>query len=432
MGRLIPALCLEVIPGDKFRISTEILARFAALIAPVMHRVDVTQHFYFVPNRILWNNWEKWITGQYEVDAPYFNTTYITHGSIGDYLGLPTETIQTALSVSAFPTAAYLKIYDEYYRDQNLIAEKFTELTDGHNLAYAARTNWYPLKRAWEHDYFTSALPWQQKGDAALIPLNESPIEVEYNAASQSTFWKQKGTDSKVGAADFYVLSRASNQGESAFPPNTGIQISYDPNGTLEIPPAGSDINSLRRAFRLQEWLEKNARGGTRYIEHIREHFGVISSDARLQRPEYIGGAKSNMVISEVLSTTETTNVPVGQTAGHGIAVSGSDDIYYEAEEHGYIISILNVQPRTAYQQGIPRKFSRKTNLDYAWPTFAELGEQEVYTKELYCNIPDQEEIFGYMPRYSEYKIENSRVAGDFKTSLSYWHLGRILIISQF
>jgi len=178
----------------------------------------------------------------------------------------------------------------------------------------------------------------------------------------------------------------------------------------------------------LQEWLERNARGGTRYVESILSHFGVKSSDARLQRPEFIGSSKQNMIISEVLSTAENTeaNVPVGQMAGHGISVGGGNNFSYRCEEHGIIIGIMSVRPKTAYQQGIHKSFLRLDHLDYAFPTFANIGEQEVLVREVYAASPTPAEIFGYVPRYADYKFLNSRVAGEFKTTLAYWHLGRI------
>jgi hypothetical protein len=210
----------------------------------------------------------------------------------------------------------------------------------------------------------------------------------------------------------------------------TNSPINIDNSGSMvaktsELTAEAADINSLRRAFRLQEWLERNARGGTRYIESILAHFGVRSSDARLQRPEYLGGSKGKMVISEVLSTAETT-LPVGNMAGHGISVSGGNQFQYNVEEHGWIIGLISVTPDTAYQQGLHRSLNKFDRLDYFWPTFANIGEQEVKAKELYGDAVNGGDTFGYVPRYAEYKYLNSRVAGEMKTSLDYWHLGRI------
>jgi hypothetical protein len=192
----------------------------------------------------------------------------------------------------------------------------------------------------------------------------------------------------------------------------------------MEVQP--TTINELRRAFRLQEWLEKNARGGTRYIENILAHFGVKSSDSRLQRPEYITGVKSPVVVSEVLQTGQSDTTPQGNMAGHGISVTSGRTGSYYCEEHGYIIGIMSVMPKTAYQQGIPKTFLKNDPLDYFWPSFAHIGEQEVQVQELYAYTSNKENTFGYVPRYAEYKYMPSRVAGDFRTTLDYWHLGRI------
>jgi len=193
----------------------------------------------------------------------------------------------------------------------------------------------------------------------------------------------------------------------------------------LELEP--TTINDLRRAFKLQEWLERNARGGTRYIENILSHFGVKSSDSRLQRPEYITGVKNPIVISEVLNTTgQDGGLPQGNMAGHGISVSSGYNGQYSVEEHGYIIGIMSIIPKTVYQQGIPRTFLKTDPLEYFWPTFANIGEQAVQNQEIYAYTTDAENTFGYVPRYAEYKYMPSRVAGDFRTTLNYWHLGRI------
>lgn len=439
MGELVPTCVMECLPGDKFNINVENMLRFAPLISPVMHKVRVTTHYFFVPNRILWPEWEKWITGESDVEAPYIRIQQggdleeAEIGSVADYIGIPTGPVGASteyLDVSALPFAAYLKIYDEYYRDQNLIAEAFEPLVPGNNTLVGAMLDLFggtPYRRAWQHDYFTAALPFAQKGDAVQVPLtgqDNIPVELQPNTGVARWVSADDGTPAVAGnptlATGGYL--RGGNADE----------INYDPSNTLtvDVQAGATDINTLRRAFRLQEWLERNARGGTRYIENILAHFGVRSSDSRLQRPEYIGGSKQNMVISEVLATAETTaaGVSVGTMAGHGISVGGGNNFNFRAEEHGFIIGIINVQPDTAYQQGLHRSFSRFDKLDYAWPTFANLGEQEILNKELYVNTTNAVKAgtFGYIPRYSEYKYMNSRVAGEMRDSLDFWHLGRI------
>lgn len=434
MGELVPIHVNEVLPGDKFHINTENLLRFAPLISPVMHRVRVTTHFFFVPNRILWPEFQKWITGDSEVEHPYVNVNAGLPGTLGDYMGIPTETFGQPQKINPLPFAAYAKIYDEYYRDQNLqTTEFFEELVPGNNSsAYGSKINGDLKRRAWMHDYFTSCLPWAQKGDSVVLPLvdqNSVPVEVikdDNPGIIRSTNGGDPSApgDVVVTTGPVPLLSSMAVGTDKAF---------YDPNGTLgvDIQADAVDINTVRRAFRLQEWLEKNARAGTRYVENILAHFGVRSSDARLQRPELIGTSRQNMVISEVLSTAqsdndpETANVPVGQMAGHGISVGGGKGFNYHAEEHGFIIGIMSVTPDTAYSQGIHRMFQRFDRFDYAWPLFANIGEQPVKTVELYAAADEPEATFGYIPRYSEYKFRNSMITGEMRDSLAFWHLGR-------
>lgn len=435
MGEIIPTNVLECLPGDRVQIRPSNFLRFAPLISPVMHKVRVVTDYYFVPNRILWPGWERWITGQSDVEAPYLDldAAEVAVGCMADYLGIPVGVLPTDLRISPMAMAAYLKIYDEYYRDQNLQTEVFEPLIDGRNtgvIQTAFLGN--PFRRAWEHDYFTSALPFAQKGDAVQVPLSfQHNIPVDLVPAAdndQPMIWYNAGVDLPHGAG-------TATQSPGPVPLANSAHVGggpavLDPNGRLsvDIQTDATDINTLRRAFRLQEWLERNARAGTRYVESIMAHFGVKSSDARLQRPEFIGRAKQNMVISEVLSTAQNTeaNIPVGTMAGHGISVGGSGNFSYRVEEHGFIIGIINVQPDTAYQDGLHRKFTRFDRFDYAWPTFANIGEQEVLQKEVYAKTLTPNAVFGYVPRYADYKFENSRVAGEFRSTLAFWHLGRI------
>lgn len=448
MGGLYPTCAMDCVPGDKVKISTETMLRFAPLIAPVMHKVNVTTHYFFVPNRILWPNWEQWITGNLDVTPPYAPYAVSSGGidysipvkSLGDYLGLPTQAAyngavfpnRNAQIFSPFSIAAYNKIWNEYYRDQNLQTALEDSLTDGlnYNFGVGGYATSGVQSRAWQHDYFTSCLPWAQKGDAVTIPIGDFtdvPIEFENNT---STITRAFSDGSPYNVVGLYSQTGGFPQAGNLIDSTGTEYINIDNSGNLkaktsELTAEAADINSLRRAFRLQEWLERNARGGTRYIESILAHFGVKSSDARLQRPEYLGGSKGKMVISEVLSTAETT-APVGQMAGHGISVSGGNEFSYKVEEHGWIIGLISVTPDTAYQQGLHRSLDKFDRLDYYWPTFANIGEQEVKAKEIYASSEFGDTVFGYVPRYAEYKYMNSRVAGEMKTSLDYWHLGRI------
>lgn len=423
MGELTPILTLEVVPGDKFDLSCESIIRFAPMIAPVMHRMDVTMHYFFVPNRILWDNWENFITNsanaggtgaeyvapfiKCEDFSPAYAGAYPTAARLGDYMGIPPAPNGTTTVINALPFAAYQCIYNEYYRDQNLISPINWKLGDGEVISN--RGDLLTLRnRAWEHDYFTASLPFAQKGAAVDIPLGAVNGDANiYSNVGNTTLSGSSGDPVMIGDT------------------NTGFTDLWAQTDGLTVEP--TTINDLRRAYRLQEWLEKNARGGTRYIESILSHFGVKSSDARLQRPEYITGVKTPVVISEVLNTSGTQDqLPQGNMAGHGIAVSSGRAGSYYAEEHGYIIGIMSVMPKTAYQQGIPRTYAKLDPLDYFWPSFANIGEQEVKVQELYAYTANADDTFGYVPRYAEYKYMPSRVAGDFRNSLDYWHLGRI------
>jgi hypothetical protein len=428
MGNLTPILTLECVPGDKFEIGCESLIRFSPLIAPVMHRMDVSMHYFFVPNRILWDNWEKFITDANSgAVMPYINSANFepenltpslsgtTAALTADYLGVPSpENGSTNVQINALPFAAYQCIYNEYYRDQNLIAPVNYKLEDGSAGSGGferIRELTQLRKRAWEHDYFTASLPFAQKGAAVDIPLGEISGDVLVKTSGSTTTLTGSPSSITVNAA-------------LPTPPYAPNQLFAETDG-LELQP--TTINDLRRAFRLQEWLEKNARGGTRYIESILTHFGVKSSDKRLQRPEYITGVKSPVIISEIVNTTgETAGLPQGNMAGHGMSVSSGRSGSYYCEEHGYIIGIMSVMPKTAYQQGIPKTFLKNDTLDYYWPSFAHIGEQPVVNNELYAYTATGEDTFGYVPRYSEYKFMPSRVAADFRNQLDFWHLGRI------
>nr|UXQ87916.1 MAG: major capsid protein [Microvirus sp.] len=439
MGRLVPTSCIDVLPGDKFNISVENMLRFAPLISPVMHKMTVSTHYFFVPNRIIWPEWEEWITGDSDVAPPAFDLNLVEPGTIADFLGFNNES-GDSIECSPLALAAYMLIYDEYYRDQNLQDSIFVPVEPGNfNPLYSFFAQGATARRAWQHDYFTSCLPFAQKGDEVLIPLGQfTDVDVELKPGTlQHQTWVQRNTAQNPvpneSLADWDTNTFA---GTMSSGPNS---INLDPNQSLhaktsELEQEANSITTLRRAFRLQEWLERNARGGTRYIENILAHFGVRSKDARLSRPEYIGGSKQAMTISEVLSTAQTEVTggenPVGQMAGHGISVGGGNNFSYTASEHGFIIGIISVTPDTAYQQGLPRMHTRTDRLDYAWPTFAHIGEQAVLGQEVYTGADADaaylKSTFGYIPRYSEYRYMPSRVHGLMKTDLSFWQLARV------
>lgn len=459
MGDLVPIMCEEVIPGDTFQLNTETLLRMAPMVAPVMHRVNVYTHFFFVPNRLIWRNWQDFITGTkgtsgYEPTSPYIlitNTTdrdLLKAGSLADYLGMgipPTTTqlpvINNQTQINALPFRAYQMIYNEYYRDQNL--QEKIEFTDGDANSEEDGTLLSLRKRCWEKDYFTSALPWTQKGDPVSIPLSGvAPVELDLPQIPEPPLF-QRVVDSSGNpmAGGNYLKPNAGDlvNDDGATDPKAYI----DPNGTYQVDldeaSIGIQVNEMRRALKLQQWLERNARAGSRYIEQIFAHFGVKSSDSRLQRPEYLGGGKSPVVISEVLQTASTNEKsPQGNMAGHGMAAGNTNGFRKFFEEHGYIIGIMSVLPRTAYQQGHRRFFIKDDKFDYYWPEFANLGEQEVYDSEIFADYTAdgangqlKAHAFGYQSRYAEYKFVPSSVHGDFKkrdNGLDKWHMGRVFI----
>lgn len=474
MGSNIPILCEPVVPGDKWRLQTEILVRLAPTLAPIMHRVNVYTHFFFVPNRLIWDDWEKFITrgasGELTPEYPVIrldNTDVkkLHSSTLFDYLDFQSVSRNDKIAygfADALPFRAYQLIYDEYYRDQNLeeaicanVRKQESNSIGGVPFGSGVSTNpehnnaLLTLRsRAWEKDYFTSALASPQRGADVRLPLSGTADVVLKDGVLDDpearVYVKGYGVlnDARRNISnDEGVLSQdVSNEGGTSTP----NPVVVDPNGTLKADlsnATSATINELRRSMRLQEFLEKTARGGSRYIEQILSHFGVRSSDARLQRPEYLGGGISPIIISEVIQQSQSTaDSPQGNMSGHGVSAQVTHQFKRFFEEHGYVIGILSVMPKPGYMQGTPRKYLKRDFFDFYWPEFANLGEQAIINEELYADYGkfvghgvdyagngknSNDEVFGYTPRYAEYKYIPSRVHGDFRGNLNYWHMAR-------
>ena len=440
MGDLVPVFIQETLPGDKFKVNLEHLIRFQPLLAPIMHRVNVFTHFFFVPNRLVWNQWQDFITGGREgTETPPFPKiamqtadaellAYFKKGSLADYLGFPSSNIKdnqlNNIECSALPFRAYQLIYNEYYRDQNLSAPVEFSLTGG--IANDADT--FKLrKRAWEKDYFTSALPWAQRGEQLQVPLSGTAPVV--GSASNNISIRNAITGAELSDGNLFVEGGYIKDSVGSVAEFKKVTQGLEADMSQV---TSSTINELRQATSIQRFMEKMARGGARYIEAIYSHFGVKSSDARLQRPEYLGGGKTPVIISEVLQNSQSTETsPQGTMVGHGISVGNTNEFTARFEEHGFVIGIMSIIPRTSYQNGLPRYMQKFDKFDYFWPDLAHIGEQEVKKSELFYDPtyllenPANSGTFGYQPRYAEYRFVPDTVHGDMAGNLEFWHMGR-------
>ena len=488
MGKLYPVLCKEMLPGDRFRVKSDLLIRAMPMTSPVYGNLKAYVHYFFVPNRLVWSNWEEFITGGpngEDTHVPPYTTlgdlledsfaregesmsdddpadilsklSYL-QGTLVDYLGLPSykgvtigesspvTTINDQTPVSLLPFRAFSLIWNEYYRDQNVDEEidiqkdvdGLAELSDTSSLG----VNMFPFdyhlmrRRRWLKDYFTSALPTPQRGPDVSLPIIDSGSAI---VADGNLYLKGSGT---VGTNDILVPDRGSvaeseftiasaPQDSPGVPSIEGTQYSKGlklQQGSL----ISATINDLRQAIALQRFYEISARAGSRYIETILGHFHVKSSDARLQRPEYIGGGVTPITISEVPQTSATDETsPQGNLAGRGLGFGRTNQAIFRAEEHGYLIGILSIVPEPVYYQGINKSFSRLQRDQYYWPSFAHLGEQPIMKSELFVdptpNVDQSQLLFGYAPRYAEYKYSPNEIHGLMRSSLSNWTFARKL-----
>lgn len=457
MGQLIPVYFDECVPGDTRKIGMQCVTRFQPLVAPILDSVDLTVHYFFVPTRLLMYKEEDWNTfltggidgkddsvslplfdfanfsdGKYDSEVTPFSTG-IRNGkySLWDYFGLPLingvsyDTVRNVNNVLGFCQRAYNLVWNEFYRDENVVDP-------------VGIGNSTVLYRAWKKDYFTSALPWQQRGTAPALPLIGN-VPVNFGSS-----FSIGSPTIHIGSTDYGIKARSI--------PNNGSVLSADSsnsalagvvaslNGspstaTVNLGQAGAfDVATIRQAFQIQRWLELNSRGGVRYTEFLRSHFGIAPKDEVLGRPQYIGGTKSSIVISEVLQTSQTTNKegstdnsPLGRLAGHGLGASSDYICTYTSKEFGYIIGIASWMPKPSYQQGINRIFTRKTKFDFYFPEFAHLSEQAVTNGEIYATGTSRDnDIFGYQGAYNEMRYTPSFNCADMRDTFKYWHLGRI------
>lgn len=456
MGKLTPVLISETMPNDTFYGSTEVYAKLAPLIAPIFHRLNLYVHYFFVPNRLLWEDWETFITGGRlgaEVTTPPipprldFNDLLnqglglLDNGSWADYLGVPRVPDSAAgtfveRTIDAMPFGAVYKIYEDYYRDRNYEAD--TDLLPMPS-GYLTSAH-YPMLvrryRCWEHDYFTSAQTSTQRGAEVLMPLAGSGTVTympQSEMVSAATGLPVGGVSPVRPGTDGVTSGMFGFDNTDPFIENIRIENVDE----VILDSSSVSINDLRRAVRLQEWLERNQLAGSRYNESIMAHFGRKTSDSRLQRAEYIGGGKAVIKIDEVMTTaysqdSDDNTVPPANMSGKGAGYANTNRFNYNCEEHGFIVGILSVMPTSGYMQGLPRMFqNRNTFLEYPWPSFAHLGEQEVYDNEIYltpASMPADrttQPLFGYQSRYADWKNIPSSSHGDFRTTLDYWHLTR-------
>lgn len=445
---LCPIFVEEVLPGDQFSGKVTLFARMATPIFPIMDNLHLETFFFFTPNRIVWDNWVKFMGEQLSPgDSISYTIPQVTSSAadgftaygVADYFGLPVQNalVTVALSVNALPFRCYNKIFNEWFRDENLVnpALDYTGDASQSESSYAVR------RRAKRPDYFTSALPWPLKGGVEVpMPLGSSaPVKTSASATVPAAAAPAMGLiRASTGAAYAGNLLVGTNNGvvgsqaagtantDGLFPSNLYADLSSA---------TGATINALRLAVASQQFLEKDARGGTRYAELLRNHFGVTPQDARLQRPEYIGGG-STMFQTQAIPQTSASDITgstteIGSLGGTTVG-TGQHTFSYSASEHGYIIGIVNVRADITYQQGIHRMFTRSTRYDFYWPTFAFLGEQAIRQDEIYATgvVATDRAAFGYQERWAEYRYRPSRITGKFRSyptagTLDAWHLAQ-------
>ncbi|ALS03518.1 VP1 [Gokushovirus WZ-2015a] len=462
VGDVVPFYVDEVLPGDTFNVKTSKVVRMQSLLTPIMDNIYLDYYFFFVPNRIVWDHWRElngenresaWVqTTEYEVPQVTAPAGGWNVGTIADYMGIPTGVAN--ISVNAMPFRAYAMICDEWFRDENLVDPLYISKGDAVTTGVNTRTNpgdyaagGQPFIAAKFHDYFTSALPFPQKGPDVGIGLTGNFDVVGNGNPIRFTALTSDGTSIPVGAvgaaADFsdrrssgaqntlgIGFDNQNSTGTMGFP--TAAQFTGDVLPFMEVNLGDVNsvtINALRMAFQLQKLYEKDARGGTRYIEILKSHFGVTSPDSRMQRPEYLGGSRVPININQVVQTSETgAGTPQGNTAAYSVTTDSHKDFTKSFVEHGFVIGVCVARYTHSYQQGIERFWNRKSRFDYYWPVFANIGEQAILNKEIYAQgTAKDDEVFGYQEAWADYRYKPSRVAGEMRSaaaqSLDVWHL---------
>jgi hypothetical protein len=441
-GYLVPVYVDEMLPGDTFNLNMTAFARLSTPLFPVMDNMIMDSFFFFVPNRLLWTNWQKFMGAQ---DNPGDSISYIVPqtvcppggyaiGSLQDYMGLPTVgqvAGSNTVSHCAFWTRGYNLIYNQWFKDENLQNNVVVDTGDGPDNP----SNYVLLRRGKRKDYFTSALPWTQKGSPVTLPLGTSaPVFGNGRMMLKDvTSGATGGLSSGAGGAPLF----AGDVTGGTF--NNNDWVGVVPSGTSGLyadlsTATAATINQIRQAFQIQKLLERDARGGTRYTEIIRAHFGVASPDSRLQRPEYIGGGSTPVNINPIAQTSATgttgSSTPMGTLAAMGTVLAHKHGFTYSAQEHGIIIGLVSIRADLTYQQGLHRMWSRQTRYDFYFPVFATLGEQSILNKEIYVDGSSNDNLtFGYQERWAEYRYNPSRISSLFRSTaagtLDAWHLAQ-------